>query len=86
MSDTEITVLVGGADQIESQLLSASPPNLTSFGHVPTGNEAVARVLTDAPDVLLLDVPHRRPRCPGSVSTHSRVGTRNQGACGFISG
>ena len=61
MKDTSITVIVGGADDIEAPLRTPEHPGIEIIGRVPTGNEAVARVLTDIPDVLLLDVRIDQP-------------------------
>lgn len=53
--DDTTTVLVAGDSALGDAL---RPPrgDLEVVGHVATGNEAVNRVLTELPDVLLLDV------------------------------
>ncbi|MEQ8842918.1 MAG: response regulator transcription factor [Acidimicrobiales bacterium] len=54
-SNDELTVLVAG-DSDRPDALRVPVGDLVVVGHVPTGNEAVACVLTEIPDVLLLDV------------------------------
>lgn len=56
MNDATITVLVGGPGDVTDAVTAPNHPQIEPVGRVPTGNEAVARVLTDLPDVLLLDV------------------------------
>lgn len=54
MNDTTVTVLVAGDPDRAPLLAAPLEPHVEVIGRVPTGNEALARVLTDAPDVLLL--------------------------------
>jgi len=54
-NDDTITVLVAG-DPALSDALRVPTQHVDVVGHVPTGHEAVACVLTEIPDVLLLDV------------------------------
>ncbi len=55
LPDDAMTVLVAG-DPLLADALRDPQGDVNVLGHVPTGNEAVACVLTELPDVLLLDV------------------------------
>ncbi len=55
MSVDSVTVLIAGDPRLAAPLTSPSTPDLETIGQVSTGDEAINRVLTDLPDVLLLD-------------------------------
>ena len=59
MANETITVLVAG--NIEAQAFMPGGPTLELLGRVLTGDEAMARVLEDLPDVLLLDTRIDQP-------------------------
>ncbi len=61
MNDTTITVIVGGAEPIETPLPTPSHPDFEILARVQTGEEAIDRVLAEIPDVLLLDVRMKQP-------------------------
>lgn len=58
--DHTVTVLVAGDPDLSDALRMPSG-DLETVGHVVTGNEAIAFVLTELPDLLLLDVRIEEP-------------------------
>ncbi|MFT5202290.1 MAG: DNA-binding NarL/FixJ family response regulator [Candidatus Aldehydirespiratoraceae bacterium] len=56
MDDERVAVVVAGDPAIANSLRTPQSDEINVVAHVPTGKEAVARVLTDLPDVLLLDI------------------------------
>jgi DNA-binding NarL/FixJ family response regulator len=54
--DERVTVVVAGDPAIANALRSLRSDEIDVVAHASTGNEAVTRVLTDLPDVLLLDI------------------------------
>jgi two-component system, NarL family, response regulator DevR len=57
----KVTVLVAGDPGTPAPLAVPAGPEIEVIGHVGTGNEAIARVLTELPDVLLLDTRIAEP-------------------------
>lgn len=55
MKHNTVTVLVAGDPARTPDLAASLGPDVEVIGLLPTGNEAIARVLTDLPDVLLLE-------------------------------
>ena len=55
MTTENVTVVVAGDPGLGDALRAPVFAGVEIIDHVATGNEAVARVLTDLPDVLLLD-------------------------------
>ncbi|GJM37869.1 MAG: DNA-binding response regulator [Acidimicrobiales bacterium] len=55
MTTDTVTVVVAGDHDLGDALRSPRSDRVDVIDHVTTGNQAVARVLTELPDVLLLD-------------------------------
>ncbi|MEM7141215.1 MAG: response regulator [Actinomycetota bacterium] len=61
MTTENVTVVVAGDPGLGDALRVPQASGIDVVAHVPTGNEAVASVLTELPDVLLLDTRIEEP-------------------------
>ncbi|MDG2026673.1 MAG: hypothetical protein P8J50_06160 [Acidimicrobiales bacterium] len=61
MTTENVTVVVAGDPGLGDPLRAPEFTGVHVIDHVPTGNEAVARVLQDLPDVLFLDTRLEEP-------------------------
>lgn len=55
MVPDDVTVLVAGDPDLDEPVRAPAADGLAVIGHVATGDQAIARVVDDLPDVLLLD-------------------------------